>query len=177
MTNSEKDTRKCANCGKDPTEGNYSIHRDGFGIGPEVPLCDGCGSGELPTCREIWDNIAESGRYKDEVDDEDKVSMGCLVREPPCPICEKSKTEFTLLQVLEMLDEEHHPTIRKWLDRGDGVAVYQNVAFDSGDFGHKKFVSFGSKAAQLETDDPPTRLPDIGGQINWKYQLVGTYRK
>lgn len=37
---------------------NYRIHRDGFGVGPEVPLCDEHGSGMFPTCEEIWDRIA-----------------------------------------------------------------------------------------------------------------------
>jgi hypothetical protein len=27
-----------------------------------------------------------------------------------------------------------------------------------------------------EPDYPPERLPDIGGKINWRYVLVGTYR-
>lgn len=47
----------CAYCGK-PAEGNSAIHRDGFGVGPEVDLCDACGLGELPSCPEIWDRIA-----------------------------------------------------------------------------------------------------------------------
>lgn len=45
-----------------PAEGHYSIHRDGFGIGPEVPLCDACGSTPEPTCEEIWDRIGEEGK-------------------------------------------------------------------------------------------------------------------
>ena len=51
---------RCAYCGE-PAEGNFSIHRDGFGIGPEVELCDGCGMYPAPTCEEIWDRIAEVG--------------------------------------------------------------------------------------------------------------------
>lgn len=49
--------RRCAYCGG-PAEGNYSIHRDGFCIGPEVPLCDRCGSRQYPTCGEIWNRIS-----------------------------------------------------------------------------------------------------------------------
>lgn len=49
--------RTCAYC-KGPAEGNYGIHRDGFGEGPEVNLCDGCGSELTPTCEEIWSRIA-----------------------------------------------------------------------------------------------------------------------
>jgi len=79
--------------------------------------------------------------------------------------------------LFNILDIEHHPIVRRWLDRGDGVAVYRNVALDSGNLGHRKFVSFGSEAAQLETDDPPKKLPDIGGQINWRYQLEAVVRR
>jgi len=49
----------CACC-ESPAEGNYSIHRDGFGEGPEVWLCDACGSKPTPTCEEIWARIAEN---------------------------------------------------------------------------------------------------------------------
>ena len=73
-------------------------------------------------------------------------------------------------------DQEHWPTIQRWLDRGDGVAVYQNMAMDHSQFGHHQFVSFGSSDAQLETDTPPERLPDIGNRINWPYRLIGIYR-
>jgi hypothetical protein len=47
----------CAACGA-PAQGNYSIHRDGFCDGPEVPLCNGCGSEETPTLPQIWAAIA-----------------------------------------------------------------------------------------------------------------------
>lgn len=47
----------CAACGN-VAEGNYAIHRDGFSDGPEVPLCDACGSEEEPTCEELWAAIA-----------------------------------------------------------------------------------------------------------------------
>jgi hypothetical protein len=47
----------CAYCGE-KAEGNYSIHCDGFGVGPEVDLCDAHGSGELPSCEQIWAKIA-----------------------------------------------------------------------------------------------------------------------
>lgn len=47
----------CSFCGE-TAEGNYSIHRDGFGIGPEVPLCDEHGGHRTPTCAEIWDRIS-----------------------------------------------------------------------------------------------------------------------
>jgi len=50
---------KCAYCGN-AAQGNRSIHRDGLGIGPEVDLCDNCGSGSQPSCDQIWDRIAIS---------------------------------------------------------------------------------------------------------------------
>lgn len=49
---------KCAACG-DHARGNCSIHRDGFDQGPEVELCDACGMSELPTCEDLWRQIAE----------------------------------------------------------------------------------------------------------------------
>ena len=48
----------CAACGE-PTQGNHLIHRDGFGDGPEVDLCDGCGGKELPSCETLWKMIRE----------------------------------------------------------------------------------------------------------------------
>ena len=68
------------------------------------------------------------------------------------------------------------PLFERWLKRGDGIAVYRNMAMDSANFGFRKFVSFGSTAAQLETDAPPQRLPDIGSEINWAYQLEAVCR-
>ena len=74
----------------------------------------------------------------------------------------------------ELLDPEHHDTVRRWLDRGDGCAVYQNQAMDSARCGHRQFVSFGSVQAQLEVDEPPDRLPDMGSAPpNWGYMLEG----
>ena len=68
-------------------------------------------------------------------------------------------------------------TIERWLARGDGVAVYRNHELGHPNLGHVQIVSYGSAAAQLETDSPPTTLPDIGPQINWRYQLEGVYRE
>jgi len=50
----KRHTELCANCAR-PAEGNYSVHRDGFGVGPEVPLCDWCG-GSAASMRldEMW---------------------------------------------------------------------------------------------------------------------------
>jgi hypothetical protein len=53
----------CAACGspaalKEDGEPRYTIHRDGFSVGPEVPLCEDCGGHELPDCPTLWDMIA-----------------------------------------------------------------------------------------------------------------------
>lgn len=66
-------------------------------------------------------------------------------------------------------------SIDGWTDRGDGCAVYRNEDIGHPDLGRMKFVSFGSEAAQLEVSEPPSTLPDIGEEINWRYQLFGTY--
>lgn len=66
--------------------------------------------------------------------------------------------------------------MNKWLERGDGVAVYENHDLGHPEVGTKKFISYGSSVAQLETDTPPNTLPDIGSQINWRYALIGTYK-
>ena len=84
-------------------------------------------------------------------------------------------TEEALMTLIE--GQENQTIVRRWLDRGDGCAVYVNAAFDHSQFGHRKFVSFGSSAAQLETDVPPQRLPDIGNTINWPYVLESTVRR
>lgn len=69
--------------------------------------------------------------------------------------------------------------IAPWLARGDGVAVYEDRDLSSPGLGDWKVTSFGSAAAQLETDQPPMHLPDgVGGEnaVNWRFVLVGTYR-
>jgi len=49
----------CVYCGN-PAEGKHTIHRDGMGLGPDVPLCNRCGSGTTPTLQEIWDKISQT---------------------------------------------------------------------------------------------------------------------
>jgi hypothetical protein len=66
--------------------------------------------------------------------------------------------------------------IERWLERGDGAAIYENHDLGSPEIGMPKIVSYGSPRSQLETDEPPTTLPDIGNAINWRFQLVATYR-
>lgn len=86
-------------------------------------------------------------------------------------------TEYSARDIALLLgDDETIDQVNVWLARGDGIAVYQNVALDSATLGDNQFVSFGSPAAQLEVDEPPTQLPDMGNAINWRFQLQGTYR-
>lgn len=49
--------KPCSYCGK-PCEGHFAIHRDGFCVGPEVPLCDEHGGSEEPTVEAIWARLA-----------------------------------------------------------------------------------------------------------------------
>ena len=48
----------CAYCGAGIDEVQCSIHRDGMREGPEVPLCEKCGTDPYPTLDEIWAKIA-----------------------------------------------------------------------------------------------------------------------
>jgi len=82
---------------------------------------------------------------------------------------------FTKEEIEKLIDPAHLTVVNKWLARGDGIAAYENQELGNPDLGHHKFVSFGSKAAQLEVETPPDLMPDIGA-INWRYSLIGTYR-
>lgn len=94
--------------------------------------------------------------------------------------------QLTADELLHMVEEETWPdpdglhtvtdTFNRWLERGDGVAVYVNRDMESPNLGHRQFVSYGSGEAQLETSDPPEQLPDIGTAINWRYRLWATYQ-
>jgi hypothetical protein len=57
--------RSCAACGK-PAQGNATIHRDGFGEGPEVDLCDDCGTHEFPGCETLWVMIRERNTAREQ---------------------------------------------------------------------------------------------------------------
>ena len=74
------------------------------------------------------------------------------------------------------LQSEARATFERWLDRADGVALYENHDLGHPELGHRQFLSFGSEAAQLPYEEAPAMLPDIGTRINWRYALVGTYR-
>ena len=62
-TSCVKKTRQklqCSFCGNYLCgEVQYSIHRDGFDNGPEVPLCVDCGAHATPTLDEIWARISQ----------------------------------------------------------------------------------------------------------------------
>jgi hypothetical protein len=89
-----------------------------------------------------------------------------------------SSTILTEEALFQMLDTSHHATIKRWLDRGDGVAVYENQDLGSPRLGHQQFMSYGSPAAQIETAEPPERCPDMVGRApNWAYLLVGTCKR
>ena len=57
----------------------------------------------------------------------------------------------------------------RWSD-GTRWAAYQNVAMDSRDLGHLKFLHVGKDCTLAEA---PEKLPDFANTINWCYQLVG----
>jgi hypothetical protein len=75
-----------------------------------------------------------------------------------------------------LLDPVHYDLANRWLDRGDGIAVYENQTPGHPDAGHRQFLSYGSPVAQIETDAPPQQLPDIGSRVNMHYRLVGVYK-
>jgi hypothetical protein len=86
-------------------------------------------------------------------------------------------TPLQVLAEVALLDPDQQEIVGRWLARGDGIAVYRNEDLGHPEIGHLQFLSFGSHEAQLETDTPPERLPDIGSRINWRYRLAGTYRR
>jgi hypothetical protein len=58
-----------------------------------------------------------------------------------------------------------------WLQKRKGVAVYRNSDLGHPQVGAVKMCSYGTPEAQIEGDHPPDRLPDIGGEINWRFVL------
>lgn len=69
--------------------------------------------------------------------------------------------------------------VSKVTGRGDLIAVYRNEDMGHPDLGLLQITSYGSTACQLERaqfpDGPPSTLPDIGGAINWRFQLMGVF--
>lgn len=74
------------------------------------------------------------------------------------------------------LDPKNYAMVNVWLARGDGIAVYENQDLGHYNLGLRQYVSCGSSSAQIETNEPPQRMPDIDGYINWRYQLIGVYK-
>jgi hypothetical protein len=57
-----ENTGRCAYCGNTTSKEEFggSIHRDGFLIGPQVPLCCLCAAEDGPTCEDIWAKISRT---------------------------------------------------------------------------------------------------------------------
>lgn len=65
-------------------------------------------------------------------------------------------------------------SMQRWQARGDSVLVYINEEFGHPEMGQAKYVSYGSENALIERTqypEPPAILPDVLGQINWRYVL------
>lgn len=75
-----------------------------------------------------------------------------------------------------MVEPEVWGVLEGWLNAGKGIAVYQNQDLGHSQLGHRQFVSYGTPEAQIEEDEPPTRMPDIGYSINFRYILEGVCR-
>lgn len=89
-----------------------------------------------------------------------------------------SKT-YSQSDLILVIDPSVIPQVNVWLERGDGVAIYENVDLGHPMLGHKIFLSFGSPEAQIENDEPPGPCPiDLGrmGLMHWRYHLDGTYK-
>lgn len=80
-------------------------------------------------------------------------------------------SKYSLAELDDML-----PKLNTWLERGDGVAVYENEELGHPQAGHVQICSFGSADAQIESELPPQRMPDIGPHINWRYSLLMAYK-
>lgn len=87
--------------------------------------------------------------------------------------------EFKSLLAREGFSESAFESAQRWIERGDQALLYRNEDLSSRDLGLLKIVSYGSIMAQIEAEQhpvPPVTLPDIGGDINWRYQLFAIYR-
>ena len=67
------------------------------------------------------------------------------------------------------MTSEQRTAIEGWINEGDHIAVYQNMALDSGTCGHVIFIRVG-EGATLKT--APKQAPDGSWGIGWKYRLI-----
>lgn len=78
------------------------------------------------------------------------------------------------------LDPEHLEQVNRWLERGDGIAAYENSDIGHPDLGRRVFVSFGSEQAQIQAEpwDFPPSLPidHPSWGFGWRYYLRAWYR-
>lgn len=86
--------------------------------------------------------------------------------------------QLDLNGLLALADPETHATLQRIVSRaharGDGIAVYENKSFDHSQGGRRVFMTFGSKDAQIESAEPPDKMPDAGIVTSpWAYLLVG----
>ena len=79
-----------------------------------------------------------------------------------------------LRKIADRMNDKTFKTITTFLDAGKSCAVYCNQAFDSGNCGHKFFMSYGlDPSAQLNTLWPPDQMPHFkGARTPRAYRLV-----
>jgi hypothetical protein len=86
---------------------------------------------------------------------------------------------FTLAseEMASAIPDEDRPKANVWLERGDGIALYENQDETDPEYGRFVFVSYGSDAARLPMQDAPVQMPDtIAEYEHFRYRLIGTYR-
>ncbi len=72
---------------------------------------------------------------------------------------------------------EGREKFQRWLERGDGIAVYRCELMDHSEFGHLRYYSFGSPEAQIPGDTPAKRCPvGRGSVVDSAYFLVAVHR-
>lgn len=78
---------------------------------------------------------------------------------------------LSLLDVGDDINATDHAqqAFNRWVARGDGIAVYQNVDLAHSEVGHRKFVSFGGPDAQIPGEPPEAFPVSVSG--HWAYRL------
>ena len=67
--------------------------------------------------------------------------------------------------IVAEIDPEALATMR---ERGGDWYAYRNADLGHPEIGRLKFLKCGPGCTLVE---PPQKLPDMGGEINWRYQL------